>query len=246
MDRCHAVAVVAMLALLGAACGPGQDAAGGSADEVSDADTAPADADDVADAPADDVDGDGGSTAEVDAADGADADDGVSPSPLEKAAPGSGADGEPGSGTGPQVPSLLPAIDDLDETVVTITTSTGERVRVDAKVAATTEDRRHGLMQVPEIPAGIGMLFVFDKERSGGFWMFNTLVPLDIAYIDDAGEIGTILAMEPCGSDDPGDCPTYAPDRPYSAALEVPQGWYADVGVATGDRVAWTEPVTAG
>ena len=150
------------------------------------------------------------------------------------------------AGTGPEVPPLSPAIDDLDETVVTITTSSGDRVRVDAKVASTSDERRHGLMHVPELPDGLGMLFVFDSERSGGFWMFNTLVPLDIAYIDDAGEIGTIAAMEPCGSDDAADCPTYAPDRPYSTALEVPQGWFDDVGVATGDVVDWTGPVPAG
>jgi uncharacterized protein len=146
----------------------------------------------------------------------------------------------------PRVPSLFPAVDDLDETVVTIITAAGDRVRVDAKVAATTEQHRSGLMHVPDLPAGTGMLFVFTDERSGGFWMFNTLVPLDIAYIDDAGRIGTILAMDPCASDDPGDCPTYAPDHPYSTALEVPQGWFAEVGVSPGDRVRWSEPVPAG
>lgn len=171
---------------------------------------------------------------------------GVLVRPLEAIAPGFDADRRPRpSVPTPQVPPLLPAIDDLAETVVTITTSSGDRVRVDAKVAATPEQRTQGLMQVPDLPAGIGMLFVFDEERSGGFWMFNTLVPLDIAYIDDTGRIGTILAMDPCASDDPGDCPGYPPDHPYRTALEVPQGWFAEVGVSTGDRVRWTDPVPA-
>ncbi len=200
MDRRRAAAALATLALLGGACGTGQDGADGPSDEV------PAAADD----------------------------------------PGTGEVEDPGSVADPEVPPLSPAIDDLDETVVTITTSSGDRVRVDAKVASTSDERRHGLMHVPELPDGLGMLFVFDSERSGGFWMFNPLVPLDIAYIDDAGEIGTIAAMEPCGSDDAADCPTYAPDRPYSTALEVPQGWFDDVGVATGDVVDWTGPVPAG
>jgi uncharacterized protein len=167
--------------------------------------------------------------------------------PLEAIAPGFDPDRRPQvSAPAPQVPPLLPAIDDLDETVVTITTSAGDRVRVDAKVAATTEEQRNGLMHVPDLPPGVGMLFVFANERSGGFWMFNTLVPLDIAYIDNGGRIGTILPMDPCGSDDPGDCPAYPPDRPYSTALEVPQGWFAEVGVSIGDRVRWTDPVPAG
>ncbi len=172
---------------------------------------------------------------------------GVPLRPLEAIAPGFDADRRPRpSVPTPQVPPLLPAIDDLDETVVTITTSGGDRVRVDTKLATAPEQRRRGLMEVPHLPTGSGMLFVFDNDRSGGFWMFNTLVPLDIAYIDDTGRIGTILAMDPCVSDDPGDCPTYVPDHPYRTALEVPQGWFAEVGVSTGDRVRWTDPVPAG
>jgi len=223
MSLHHTLAVFGVLVSVGGACTTAQQGAGGSADETSEpAVDVPAD---VGDAP-----GDAGTSAP----------------PPEEPVPGSSTEEEARSMPGPQLPLLLPAVDGLDETVVTITTAAGEQVRVDAKVAATAQQQRNGLMHVPDLPSGVGMLFVFADERSGGFWMFNTLVPLDIAYIDDDGVVGTILAMDPCGSDDPGDCPAYTPDRPYRAALEVPQGWYDDVGVATGDRVAWTEPVPAG
>jgi uncharacterized protein len=142
----------------------------------------------------------------------------------------------------PAVPPLHPVIDGWDETVVRIRTADGPIARVDAKVAATDEQRQRGLMEVEELPDGAGMLFVFQDERAGGFWMRNTLVPLDIAYVHADGTIGTILAMDPCEEAAAADCPTYVPETPYVTALEVPQGWFARVGVVEGDTVAWSAP----
>ncbi len=142
----------------------------------------------------------------------------------------------------PALPPLHPVIDDWAETVVSIRTTEGVTPTVDAKVAASSDERQRGLMEVEELPDGSGMLFIFEAERTGGFWMRNTLVPLDIAYIGADGVIGTILAMDPCEEPDAADCPTYAPDLPYLTALEVPQGWFARYGVAEGDPVVWSTP----
>jgi uncharacterized protein len=142
------------------------------------------------------------------------------------------------------VPLLHPQVDDLPESRVNIETTEDAEVVVDVKVAATPAQRQRGLMEVEDLPPGTGMLFLFDEERTGGFWMFNTLVPLDIAYIDADGTIVDILAMDPCGSDDPDDCPTYPPAASYLAALEVPQGWFAWQGVEPGATVTWTEPTS--
>ena len=157
------------------------------------------------------------------------------------------ADGEARSdttGEGPSVPPLHAEIDDLPESVVTITTDDGSVVRIDVKVATTTEQRRRGLMEVPDLPEGTGMLFLFEEERSGGFWMWNTLVPLDIAYIAADGTIVDILAMDPCEEDEAAACPTYEPDQAYVAAVEVPQDWFAWQGVSSGDHVRWTDPAS--
>jgi uncharacterized protein len=162
------------------------------------------------------------------------------------AAPTGAASGDAALASEPEVPPLHPDTDHLDETVVTVTTDDGDSVRVDVKVAATDAERQRGLMEVEELPAGVGMLFVFDDDRTGGFWMRNTLVPLDIAYIDADGSIGTILAMDPCVAEDASDCEVHTPPHPYRTALEVPQGWFAAQGVAAGDLVTWTDPVPAG
>lgn len=162
--------------------------------------------------------------------------------PADSAAAADADDGE--AAAPPDVPDLHPAIDGLDEVVVTIA-GDADGVRVDAKLAADDAERQRGLMEVVSLPAGSGMLFTFDEDRTGGFWMRNTVVPLDIAYLDAQGTIVDIVAMDPCVAVAAADCPVYTPDAPYRAALEVPQGWFASVGVADGDVVVWTDPVPA-
>ncbi|WP_052665232.1 DUF192 domain-containing protein [Nitriliruptor alkaliphilus] len=134
-----------------------------------------------------------------------------------------------------RVPPLLDVVDDWPETTVTLDGTT----TIVAKVAADGDRRRQGLMNVPDLPDGVGMLFLFDEPRTGGFWMKDTLVPLDIAYVLD-GEVVAVLQMDPCEADP---CPTYDPETEYDAALEVGQGVLAEVGVHEGSTVTWTDPV---
>lgn len=110
---------------------------------------------------------------------------------------------------------------------------------VAVRVAEEPDHRRQGLMGVEEIRPGTGMLFLWDgSERDGGFWMKDTLVPLDIAYIR-AGEIVDIQRMEPCvGYGSVSECPSYPPAAPYDTALEVPADWFGDQGIAVGATVS--------
>jgi uncharacterized protein len=137
---------------------------------------------------------------------------------------------------GARVPPLHPQIDGYPEALVTIRPADGSTITIPVKVADDPERRRRGLMHVTELPDGTGMLFLYDEDHAGGFWMKDTLVPLDIAYIDVDGEVVDILAMDPCETDP---CPSYPPAAPYRAALEVPQGWFAAEGVRVGDDVTY-------
>jgi uncharacterized protein len=139
----------------------------------------------------------------------------------------------------PTVPPLHPSVDDHPETVVALARAGAEPLLLPVKLAATPEHRRHGLMEVPELPAGTGMLFTFDDDRTGGFWMKDTLVPLDIAFADADGTIVAILAMDPC-EEDP--CEVYEPGVAYRAALEVPQGWFAAEDIEVGDELTFPAP----
>jgi uncharacterized membrane protein (UPF0127 family) len=114
-----------------------------------------------------------------------------------------------------------------------IETDSGD-VAVQVEVADTAAEREHGLMGRRELAGDAGMAFVFPDDTSSPFWMKNTLMPLSIAFYDDAGRIVRILDMQPCRQDP---CPLYDPHVRYRGALEVNLGAFRRWGVQVGDRL---------
>ena len=96
-----------------------------------------------------------------------------------------------------------------------------------------------GLMERSSLPDDAGMLFVYPEARdtTHGFYMYRTLIPLDIAFIDGDGRIVEIVPMAPCASPNPRTCRVYRPGASYRWALEVNQGFFARHGIGEGDRV---------
>lgn len=128
-------------------------------------------------------------------------------------------------------PPLHPSVDGYPTEAIEIRTADGTH-RLAVLVADTPARRQHGLMEVESLPDGVGMLFVgYESDRTSGFWMKDTLVPLTIAYLAADGTVVALIDMEPCTSDP---CPTYAPDEPYRSALEVRQGWFSEHGISEG------------
>jgi uncharacterized membrane protein (UPF0127 family) len=69
--------------------------------------------------------------------------------------------------------------------------------KYDVKVASTKEERAKGLQGVTELADNEGMLFVFDKPQTVGFWMDDTAIPLDIIFIDEDEEVLSIYKGKP-------------------------------------------------
>ena len=110
-------------------------------------------------------------------------------------------------------------------------------VSLDVQVADTPDERRTGLMGRDSLSPYDGMAFVWEEPVVSSFWMKDTLIPLSVAFWDDAGRIVSILDMDPC-TDDP--CPSYGPDEPFVGAVEVDRGTLEERGVTVGDRVELT------
>ena len=65
------------------------------------------------------------------------------------------------------------------------------------KEAHTEEEKRKGLQGVTELPKNEGMLFFFDEPQEVSIWMQNTLIPLDIIFIDDDNEVIKVVQGVP-------------------------------------------------
>jgi uncharacterized membrane protein (UPF0127 family) len=114
---------------------------------------------------------------------------------------------------------------------VVIATARGERVAVAAELARSEEEQSRGLMFRKTLADGEGMLFIFPHDKALGFWMKNTLIPLSIAFIAKDGVLAEIHDMEP------GSLRPVRSARSLRYALEVPQGWFARMGIAVGDAL---------
>jgi uncharacterized membrane protein (UPF0127 family) len=109
-----------------------------------------------------------------------------------------------------------------------------------AEIADTPERIAYGYMFRPEIGEQDGMVFVFPQPGFHSFWMKNTLVPLDIIWMDDTRAILHIQAATPPCRADP--CPGYGPVRAASFVLEVRAGTAAREGLKPGDRLSIVLP----
>ncbi|WP_342672147.1 DUF192 domain-containing protein [Neptunicoccus sediminis] len=105
----------------------------------------------------------------------------------------------------------------------------GGSVRFTVEIADTFEDRARGLMYRESLPRYGGMLFVYDQPLSVSFWMKNTLIPLDMIFLDRHGVVQNIHENAVPGSLDsiPG-------GDNILAVLEVNGGMSRKLGVPVG------------
>jgi uncharacterized protein len=111
--------------------------------------------------------------------------------------------------------------------------------RVSLEVAADEPARARGLSKRRDIPGGSGMVFLFPSDTTAAFWMKDTLVPLQIAFVAADGRVVSLREMAPCRADP---CTVYSPTGSYRYAVELPSGAFTAAGVEEGDRVVPEDP----
>lgn len=112
---------------------------------------------------------------------------------------------------------------------------------VTAELAATDEERQRGLMFREKLLPDQGMLFVFEEEGLYSFWMKNTLISLDMLWINKDRRIVHIARNVPPCKEDP--CPSYSPERPGLYVLELAAGAADRIGFKLFDRLEFTLPI---
>lgn len=108
--------------------------------------------------------------------------------------------------------------------------------RIFVEVPDDQEEFARGLMFRTHLPWNAGMLFAFYDEEPRRFWMKNTLIPLDMIFVDSSSKIIDIKEnVPPCKQEE---CPTYPSKEPAQYVLEVNAGFVQEKGVKIGDRLA--------
>ena len=102
---------------------------------------------------------------------------------------------------------------------------------IKAEFADTFQARAQGLMHREKLAQNTGMLFRFDEAATQCMWMKNTLIPLSVAFLDEAGTIVTILEMQP--HDETSRCSS----GPARYALEMNRAWFAERGIKPGMKL---------
>ncbi|HEU5046259.1 MAG TPA: DUF192 domain-containing protein [Rickettsiales bacterium] len=114
---------------------------------------------------------------------------------------------------------------------VTIITSRAH-IPLTVEVATNEEQMRQGLMFRESLPKGHGMLFKFPEAQATAMWMKNTLIPLDMLFINDKQVVSHIVKNAT-----PGSIAPIPSGGPVQYILEINGGAVDEYHIAEGDRI---------
>jgi len=137
-------------------------------------------------------------------------------------------------------PPVTPTGFDLGR--IELTAATGAVRTLPVWIADTDAELQRGLMNVTDLGPADGMLFVFDATADWRFYMWQTVMPLSVAWFAEDGTFVGAADMLPCTSDDESGCARYSPGTPYRFAVELPAGGAARLALDEGDRMTVLDP----
>lgn len=120
-----------------------------------------------------------------------------------------------------------------------------DKTRVTVEIAATDAERQRGLMFREHLAPNEGMVFLFEESGTYPFWMKNTLIPLDMIWVDRGYRVVDVAhSVPPCKADP---CPSYGHKGSALYVVEVVSGFAKQHGVKPGDTLVFTNiPKPAG
>ena len=106
--------------------------------------------------------------------------------------------------------------------------------KIDVELAITPDKQAQGLMYRSHMADSLGMLFIMPSVSKHAFWMKNTLIPLDIAFIDSIGRIDTIYRDAAPLSER-----SLPSRRRVQFVIEVNSGFCNKNGIKEGDLISY-------
>ena len=122
-----------------------------------------------------------------------------------------------------------------DGTLTFLSAEDDSLVTIDIEIADTDPERAQGLMYRRSMRYDRGMLFVFDEPGTGGMWMRNTPLPLDMIFVDADGEIINIVERTTPFSDE-----SIMPEAPRKYVVEVWGGFVERHSLPETARIEWS------
>jgi uncharacterized membrane protein (UPF0127 family) len=108
----------------------------------------------------------------------------------------------------------------------------GKAIWIEVEVAASRAMRTRGMMWRVALAEGKGMLFLFKNQEPLSFWMRNTLIPLDMVFIDSSLRIAGIVENA-----EPRTLTSRSPSKPSQFVLELPGGYTKKMRIKAGSAV---------
>ena len=120
---------------------------------------------------------------------------------------------------------------------LTFTDSLGTlKTKIDLEIADNDYERQLGLMNRKEMRENEGMLFIFLRQDYQSFWMRNTLISLDMIFVNDQKKIVTIHKNTKILSET-----SYPSSEPALYVVEVLAGFTDRHNIQVGDKIDWME-----
>ena len=119
----------------------------------------------------------------------------------------------------------------FERSEVIIDTKSGQH-RFAVEIANTPEQLSLGLMYRRSLPREAGMLFDYRRPQHVAMWMKNTLIPLDMLFIDASGRVVNIRQRAV-----PGSLEAIPSSVPVLGVLELNGGTVSRLGITRGDKV---------
>jgi uncharacterized membrane protein (UPF0127 family) len=123
----------------------------------------------------------------------------------------------------------------------------GEK-RIRVEIVAAEPDRSRGLTYRPALSKGEGMIFAYPDAKRRPFWMYRTMISIDVSYVAVDGTLLEINPMKRLANPEDeraarGSMVPTKVEAPY--VLETPIGWLQEAGFKVGDKLALPKELTS-